>query len=75
MQLRDIARSYAVAIILALSVYGFKYIPISYWVILPIQLITGSIVLYFAAQLIAQKEYKEMKDLLSPYYHQLKKRL
>lgn len=75
MQLRDIARSYAVAIILALSVYGFKYIPISYWVILPIQLITGSIVLYFAAQLIAQKEYKEMKDLLSPYYHQLKRRL
>lgn len=75
MQLRDIARSYAVAIILALSIYGFKYIPISYWVILPIQLITGSFVFYFAAQLIAKKEYKEMKELINPYYHQLKKRL
>ena len=38
MQIKDIAPSYGLAILVALCIYFFKYLPISYWVVLPFQI-------------------------------------
>lgn len=43
-QLRDIAPSFGIAFVIALSVYFFKYLPISNWGILPIQIVVGMVV-------------------------------
>ena len=43
-QLRDIAPSFGIAFVIALLVYFFKYLPISNWGILPIQIVVGMVV-------------------------------
>lgn len=43
-QLRDIAPSFGIAFTIAISVYFLKYLPISNWGILPIQIVVGMVV-------------------------------
>ena len=74
MQLRDIAPSYGIAMLLALSVYFLKFLPITYWIVLPLQLILGIIVFFVLCVVTKQEEYLEMKGLLTPYIKKLKNR-
>lgn len=67
MQVKDIVPSCLVAAIVAVSVYFFKYIPVSYWVILPLQMIIGAVVFMVLCQLTRNPEYIEMKTMLAPY--------
>lgn len=67
MQLKDVAPSYGIATIVALSVWFFKYLPISNWYILPIQIIVGIIVFLLLCKLTAIEEYKEIKVMVTPY--------
>lgn len=67
MQVKDIAPSCLVAAIVAVSVYFVKYIPASYWVILPLQIIMGAVVFMVLCQLTRTSEYIEMKTMLAPY--------
>lgn len=67
MQLNDIACSYAIATIIALSVYFLKYLPLSFWLILPMQLITGSAVFFAICKTTKIAEYQEIKGLVIPY--------
>ena len=64
MQLRDIAPSYALAIVISLSVWYLKYIPLSYWIILPLQLAVGTIVFLTLCKLFKLNEYKEIIEIL-----------
>lgn len=64
MQLRDIAPSYALAIAIALSVWFLKYLPLSYWIILPLQIAVGTVVFFSICELFKMKEYKEITDIL-----------
>lgn len=64
MQLRDIAPSYALAIAIALSVWFLKYLPLSYWIILPMQLVVGAVVFFTICELFKMNEYKEIMDIL-----------
>ena len=64
MQLKDVAPSYGMAFIVALSVYFLKYLPISNWIILPMQLFIGTAVLLFICKLTALPEYVEVKGIL-----------
>lgn len=63
-QLKDIAPNYGIAMIVALSVYFFKYLPISYWIVLPIQLLVGTIVLFLLCEKIKLPEYLEVKEIV-----------
>ena len=74
MQLRDIAPSYGIAMLLALSVYFLKFLPITYWIVLPLQLILGIIVFFVLCVVTKQEEYLEMKGILTPYIKKLKNR-
>ena len=72
MQLRDIAPSYGIAFLVAVSVYFFKYLPISYFIILPIQMVVGFAVLIFVCEKLKLPEYLEVKDIALSYYGKLK---
>ena len=67
MQVKDIAPSCLVATIVAVSVFFVKYIPVSYWVILPLQMVMGAVVFMVLCQLTRTPEYIEMKTMLAPY--------
>ena len=63
MQLKDVSASYGIAFIIALSVYFFKYIPLSYWVILPMQMVVGSAVGIIVCEKLQLTEYIEIKNI------------
>lgn len=72
MQVKDIAPSCLVAAIVAVSVYFVKYLPVSYWVVLPLQMIIGAVVFMVLCQLTRNPEYIEMKTMLAPYLRKVK---
>ena len=67
MQLRDIAPSYALATAIALSVWFLRYLPLSYWIILPMQLVVGTAVFFSFCKLFKLNEYKEIVGILKQY--------
>ena len=64
MQLRDIAPSYALAFTIALSVWFLKYLPLSYWIVLPLQICVGATVFFTLCKVFKMNEYKEIIDIL-----------
>lgn len=73
MQLKDIAPSYGLATLIAVSVYFLKYLPITNWVILPLQLVLGVGVFFLFCTKTKMPEYKEVQDMLKPYLNKIKK--
>ena len=63
MQLKDISSSFAVSFIVALTMFFLKYLPMSYWVILPLQLIVGGISFFIICEKIKLEEYLELKAI------------
>jgi len=66
MQLRDIAPCYGLAIIIALSVWFLKYMPISNWIILPLQIAIGATVFIVVCKTTKMPEYEDAKVMLKP---------
>lgn len=71
MQLKDVAPSYGVAATIAVSVFFFKYLPISNWFILPIQIVVGTIVFFLICETTKLPEYIEVKGIVLDYANQL----
>lgn len=67
MQLKDVAPSYGVGIAVAISIYFLKYLPISNWIILPMQVVVGVVVFSFICEACKFSEYKEVKGILTNY--------
>lgn len=63
-QLKDVSASYAIALAIAISVYFLKYLPLSYWVILPVQIIIGIIVGIIICENLQITEYIEIKNII-----------
>lgn len=63
-QLRDVAPSYYIAFLIAISVFFLKYLPISYWIILPIQIIIGTIVFFAICIFCNIKEYTVLREIV-----------
>ena len=72
MQLKDVAPSYGVAAIIALSVYFLKFLPISFWIVLPLQIIVGISVFIAVCKILHIVEYDETKTLYTPMLMKLK---
>ena len=64
MQIKDISSSYGIASMVALSVFFFKYLLISKWFILPIQIMVGATVFFVLCSVTKLEEYEEAKGLL-----------
>ena len=71
MQIKDIAPSYGVAVLIALSVFFLRYLPFSYWIILPFQMFVGGIMFFFLCRVSNMKEYKELSKIVSSYLHRV----
>ena len=71
-QLCDVAPSYGVAFIIALSVFFLKYLPISFWLILPIQITVGIFVGLLLCEHLQLVEYREIKSITYSYYTKLR---
>lgn len=74
MQLKDVAPSYIVATIVALSVWFLKYLPISNWVILPLQIVVGATVFFAVCRISNMNEYNESKQLIAPFVNKIMKK-
>ena len=73
MQIKDIASSYLIATLIAFSVFFLKYLPVSYWIVLPLQVVVGSIVFWIVCQKTHAEEFEELMKLLLPLRKKLKR--
>lgn len=60
-QLKDIAPSYYIAFFVAACVYFFKYFNLSYWIILPMQVLMGFFLVILICEYMRIEEYLEIK--------------
>lgn len=74
MQIKDVAPSYCLGLLIAVSVYFFKYLPISNFIILPIQLVVGAGVFFLVCEKTQREEYKEIKSIVLKYVSKIKRR-
>ena len=72
MQIKDVAPSYGIASVIALSIYFLKYLPVTNWVILPMQFVLGMVVFYVSCWILKSEDYKEMKEILLSYFKKLR---
>jgi len=64
MQLKDVAPSCGVATLLALAVFFLKFLPISNWGILPIQIVVGVAICHMICKAAKIEEYTEITKIL-----------
>lgn len=64
MQLRDIAPSYIVALCMAISVYFIKLLPLSFFIILPIQIVVGIGVGIIICKIGRISEYNDLRQIV-----------
>ena len=72
-QLKDIAPSYGIASLIAVSVYFLKFLPVTYWVILPIQIAVGVGVFFLICHAFKMQEYQEIKEIAEGYLGKIRK--
>lgn len=65
MQLKDIAPSFVLATIIAIPVFILKYLPLSYWLILPIQLCVAALIFGGYCYMTKMEEYNEVRILMN----------
>lgn len=75
MQIKDVAPSYGIASMVALSVYFFKYLPFSYWLVLPFQILICCAVFFVICTLTNVEEYRETKEIFIQYYNKICERI
>ena len=64
MQMADVMPSYIVAMCVAVSVYFLKFLPLSPFIILPIQLTLGVTTFFIICEIFKPYEYIELKNIL-----------
>lgn len=73
MQLRDIAPSFFISLTMAIVVYCLKFLPISNWFILPIQIAVGLIIFILMCKVSKIEEYKEVINMIKPVLNKIKR--
>jgi len=66
MQLRDILPSLVISFIMAIPVYLLTFIPLSYYIILPMQIITGGVIIVVLCKVFKLEEYNQIKNIVQP---------
>lgn len=73
MQIKDITPSFALSLTMAVVVFLLKYLPISNWFILPIQIALGMALFMFLCKVTRIEEAKEIKDMINPILNKIKR--
>lgn len=72
MQIKDIAPSLGISLLILFSVYFLKYLPFSHWIIFPLQIIVGTIVFFIVCESVKIPEYVEIKEIVVGYLKKFK---
>lgn len=67
MQLKDVLPSLTSALIMAIPVYFLSFLPLSYYIILPIQIVVGFVVAIALCEWRKQEEYLQLKFIVKKY--------
>ncbi len=70
-QIKDIFQPYIVAGIVFASVYFMKFLPVSFWIVLPLQMIVGLIVVYISCRVLRVKEMYDVYAISTVYFSKL----
>lgn len=73
MQIKDISPSFGLATILSILVYFIKYLPMSEWIILPLQIFIGVIAFLVLNKIFVLQEYKEITTIVEPFIKKYRK--
>lgn len=73
MQIKDIAPSFWIAIVVAFVVYFMKYLPVTFWLILPVQIVFGVVLIFLICRIAKIDEMVELLDIVKPYVKLIKK--
>jgi len=74
MQLKDVVPSYGVALAVAVPVYLLKYLPLTYWVVLPMQILVGAGIFFLLCEKTKLIEYQEVKKMANDYRQKLRRK-
>ncbi len=66
-QIKDLLPSFGIAMAMAVIVYIMSFIPLSYYILLPIQVIVGAMVTIILCELIKPEEYLQLKGIVMDY--------
>lgn len=70
-QIKDILPSLMVALAMALPVYAISYIPLSCYILLPLQILAGMLIAYSVSELYKLPEYLEIKSLIATFANKI----
>lgn len=73
-QLKDIAPSFFIAMAMAVVVWFLKYLPLSNWAILPMQIVIGITIVVVLCKLTKSEEYEAAKEVVMPMINKFRKR-
>jgi len=68
MQIRDVIPSYMISLVIVCPVFFMKYLPLSFWLVLPLQVVIGVLIFFFVCETTKIEEYKEFKSLVQPLW-------
>ena len=74
MQIKDIAPSFAVGLLIAVSVFPLRFLPTSNWLLLLFQLIIGITFTPLICRALKLQEYEEIKETLIQLSYKIKRR-
>jgi len=67
MQLKDVSSIYLMGFIFAPLVFIMKYLPLSFWIILPLQIMAGMGLIWVLCKLFRIKEFEETIIIVKPF--------
>lgn len=68
MQIKDVAPSYGIATVVALSIYFLKFLSITNWVILPLQCLIGLMTFLMLCRMFHLEEFDTTINMLKPLF-------
>lgn len=73
-QLKDIRKSFVISISMAFPIWTLSFLPLTPFLILPIQVLLGGAVVYYMCEKMKLDEYLELKQICVTCYHKACKR-
>lgn len=70
-QVKDVLPSFAIAVFMAIIVGGMTFIPVSPFILLPLQIVVGAIIVIAICEFKKLPEYIEIKGIAMPLIHKI----
>ena len=70
-QVKDITPSFLVAIVMGIVVFSMSFIPISYYVLLPLQVAVGGVIAVLLCKVCKLEEYDDCKGMVIVYINKI----